>query len=132
MAIRMSGMISGLDTESIVKSLMETQQAKKTKIESKKQKLEWKQEIWSGLNTKMYSFYKDYAGKLRFQSNYQTKKATSSDSTKVTVSANSSATKGTYRVNVKSLAAAQYVTSAKISSYETTNCLLYTSDAADE
>lgn len=40
MAIRMSGMISGLDTESIVKSLMETQQAKKTKIESKKQKLE--------------------------------------------------------------------------------------------
>lgn len=82
MAIRMSGMISGLDTESIVKSLMETQQAKKTKIESKKQKLEWKQEIWSGLNTKMYSFYKDYAGKLRFQSNYQTKKATSSDSTK--------------------------------------------------
>ena len=109
MAIRMSGMISGLDTESIVKSLMETQQAKKTKIESKKQKLEWKQEIWSGLNTKMYSFYKDYAGKLRFQSNYQTKKATSSDSTKVTVSANSSATKGTYRVNVKSLAAAQYV-----------------------
>ena len=55
MAIRMSGMISGLDTESIVKSLMETQQAKKTKIESKKQKLEWKQEIWSGLNTKMYS-----------------------------------------------------------------------------
>lgn len=121
MAIRMSGMISGLDTESIVKSLMEAQQAKKTKIESKKQKLEWKQEIWSGLNTKMYSFYKDYAGKLRFQSNYQTKKATSSDSTKVTVSANSSATKGTYRVNVKSLAAAQYVTSAKISSYETTN-----------
>ena len=121
MAIRMSGMISGLDTESIVKSLMETQQAKKTKIESKKQKLEWKQEIWSGLNTKMYSFYKDYAGKLRFQSNYQTKKATSSDSTKVTVSANSNATKGTYRVNVKSLAAAQYVTSAKISSYETTN-----------
>ena len=121
MAIRMSGMISGMDTESIVKSLMETQQAKKTKIESKKQKLEWKQEIWSGLNTKMYSFYKDYVGKLRFQSNYQTKKATSSDSTKVTVSANSSATKGTYRVNVKRLAAAQYVTSAKISSYETTN-----------
>ena len=51
MAIRMSGMISGLDTDSIVKSLMEKQQAKKTKIESKKQKLEWKQEIWSGLNT---------------------------------------------------------------------------------
>ena len=43
MAIRMSGMISGLDTESIVKSLMETQQAKKTKIESKKQKLECSQ-----------------------------------------------------------------------------------------
>ena len=51
MAIRMSGMISGLDTESIVKSLMETKQAKKTKKASNKQKLDWKHEIWSGQNT---------------------------------------------------------------------------------
>lgn len=121
MAIRMTGLTSGLDTESIVASLMEAHKAKKHKVDSKKQKLEWKQEAWEKLNTKIYNFYKDYAGKMRFQTNYKTKKATSSDSTKVTATAGSNATKGTYRVNVKQLAAAQYVTSAKVPEYTTTN-----------
>lgn len=121
MAIRMTGLTSGLDTESIVAALMESHKAKKHKVDSKKQKLEWQQEAWEKLNTKIYNFYKDYAGKMRFQTNYKTKKATSSDSSKVTATANSNATKGTYRVNVKSLAAAQFVTSAKIPDYATTN-----------
>ena len=121
MALRMTGLMSGLDTESIVAALMETHKAKKHKVDSKKQKLEWTQEIWSSLNTKIYNFYKDYAGKMRFQTNYKTKKAVSSDSAKVTATAGNSATNGTYRVNVTSLAKAQYVTSGKLpTEYETT------------
>lgn len=121
MALRMTGLTSGLDTESIVAAMMEGHKAKKHKVDAKKQKLEWKQEAWEKLNTKIYNFYKDYAGKLRFQTNYKTKKASSSDSTKVTATAKSNATNGTYRVNVKQLAAAQYVTSAKVPEYTTTN-----------
>ncbi len=121
MAIRLSGLASGMDTESIVNALMEAQKYKKTKIENKKTKLEWKQKVWSGLNTKIYDFYKDYAGKLRFQSNYQTKKASSSDTSKVTAQAGSSAAKGAYTVKVKQLAASQYVTGAKLSQYTTTD-----------
>lgn len=120
MAIRMSGLASGMDTESIVKALMMAKTAKKTKIEAKKTKLEWKQNIWSGLNTKLYNFYKDYAGKLRFQSNYQTKKATSSDTSKVTATAGSGATKGSHTLKVISLAAAQKVTGSKLGQYTTT------------
>lgn len=120
MAIRMSGLASGMDTESIVKALMMAKTAKKTKIEGKKTKLEWKQTIWSGLNTKLYNFYKDYAGKLRFQSNYQTKKATSSDTSKVTATAGNGATKGSHTLKVLNLAASQQVTGAKLGKYTTT------------
>lgn len=121
MAIRLSGLASGMDTESIINALMEAKKVKKTKIENKQTKLEWKQEIWKSLNTKVYDFYKDYAGKLRFQTNYQTKKATSSDTTKVTATAASGAAKGSYTVEVQSLAASQYVTGAKVGKYTTTD-----------
>lgn len=120
MAIRMSGLASGMDTESIVQALVMAKKAKKTKIEAKKTKLEWKQNIWSSLNTKLYNFYKDYTGKLRFQSNYQTKKATSSDTSKVTATASGNATKGSHTIKVINLAASQKVTGAKLGKYTTT------------
>ena len=53
MAIRMTGLTSGLDTESIVNALMSAQRTKQTKVENKKQKLEWKQEVWKSLNISM-------------------------------------------------------------------------------
>lgn len=121
MAIRMTGLTSGLDTESIVAALMEAQKSKKTKVENKKTKLEWTQTIWSGLNKKLYSFYTDYAGKMRFQSSYLTKKAASSDSSVLTATANSTAANGSYSIKVSQLAAAQYVTSAKLGTYKTTD-----------
>lgn len=118
MAIRMTGLSSGLDTESIVGALMEAHKLKKTKVEGKKTKLEWKQSTWAKLNTKIYNFYKDFAGKLRFQTNYKTKKATSSNSNKVTATAASNATKGSYTVSVSKIASAQYVTSGKLEKYD--------------
>ena len=50
MAMRISGMVSGLDTESIVKAMSGTYTAKKEKIEKAKQKLEWKLDVWKDLN----------------------------------------------------------------------------------
>ncbi|MDE6566989.1 MAG: flagellar filament capping protein FliD [Lachnospiraceae bacterium] len=120
MAIRMTGLTSGLDTESIVASLMEAHKAKKTKVENNKTKLEWKKDIWTSLNKKLYSFYTDFAGKMRFQANYMTKKASSSNSSKVTATAGTSAATGSYSVKVNKLAAAQSVTSAKLGTYQVT------------
>ena len=119
MPLRMTGMTSGLDTDSIVSALMEAQTTKKTKVENKKTKLEWTQNIWTSLNKKLYSFYTDSAGKMRFQSSYQTKKAASSDASILTATAQSSASSGSYTVKVNQLAAAQYVTSAKVSAKST-------------
>lgn len=112
--IRMTGLNSGLDTDSIVQALMSAQRMKKTKVSSKKTKLEWKKEIWSDLNTKLYDFYKGSLNKIKSQSAYKTKAATSSDTSKVTATATSQAAEGTYKIKVNSLASAQYVTSGKL------------------
>ncbi|OKZ81664.1 MAG: hypothetical protein BHW08_00605 [Clostridium sp. CAG:12237_41] len=114
MPIRMTGLTSGLDTESIVNQLMSAQRTKQTKVENKKQKLEWKQEIWKGLNTKIYGFYKDSLSKMKYSSNYSTKKASVSDSTKLTATASTKAAAGSYKVAINKIASAQYVTSGKL------------------
>ncbi len=49
MAIRMSGLSSGLDTEAIVGALMSAQSLKKTKLTQAKTKLEWTQTKWKEL-----------------------------------------------------------------------------------
>lgn len=114
MAIRMSGLISGLDTEAIIKELMSVQSMKLTKKENLKTKTEWKQEKWKDLNTKLYSLYTGPLSKVRAQGNYATKKVNSSNENMVSATATSSAAVGSHTLEVKSLASAQYVTSAQI------------------
>ncbi len=114
MPIRMTGLNSGLNTESIVAALMSAQRTKQTKIENKKTKLEWKQEVWSSLNTKIYDFYKNSLAKIRLQSNYRTKAATSSNTSKVTATASTSAATGSYAIKVNQIASAQSVVGGKI------------------
>jgi len=114
MAIRMSGMISGMDTDSIIKELMSAKSAKKTKLEQQKTKLEWKQEKWADLNTKLYKLYTDQISKVRMAGNYSTKKVTSSNENIVTATAATSAGSGTHTIEIKSIASAQYITGDKV------------------
>lgn len=113
MAIRMTGMVSGLDTDSIVKELVSAYSTKKEKYEKEQTKLGWKQEIWKDLNKEVNTFYKS-VGNLRFAGGYSTKKTTSSDTTKATVSAGSNAVTGTQKLHVLSTAQSGYLTGGKI------------------
>ena len=114
MAIRMSGMVSGLDTEGIIQSLMEVQTKKKTKVENNKTKLEWKQEKWNDLNSKIYKLYTGTLSNMRLSSSYNAKKASSTDESKVKVTASTNAINGSNKIQVNQLASSQYVTSAKL------------------
>ncbi len=114
MAIRMSGLSSGLDTEAIVGALMSAQSLKKTKLTQAKTKLEWTQTKWKELNTKLYKLYSEQVSKLQLQSSYMTKKATSSDETKAKITASAKAVNGSYTMEVKNIATAQYLTGSKI------------------
>lgn len=114
MAIRMTGMISGLDTDAIIKELVNAQRMKNKKTTDKKTKLEWKQDIWKELNTKLYNLYTNQLSDLKLQKNYLTKKTSISDETKVSVTASKDAPEGSHQITVNQLASSQYVTSGKI------------------
>lgn len=122
--IRMTGLISNMDTESIVTQLMEAQRTKVTKIENKKTKLEWQQDKWKDFNTKLYKLYNDEVSKMRFQSTYKTKKATASNDSTVKVEATMNAINGNHSVIVKQLASAQYMTSGKLGDNTSVNSKL--------
>lgn len=117
MAMRMTGLVSGMDTESMVKELVSASSEKVNKIKQKKQDLEWKKEIWSGLNTKIYNFYKTQLSAFKTVSNYRAKKATVSDETKVTIKAGTGATNGTHTVSVEQTASSAYLTGDNIKTY---------------
>ncbi len=122
MAIRLSGMNSGLDTDSIVTALVSSYTSRKEKYEKAQTKLSWKQDAWKSLNTKVYSLYSNISS-LRFSSAYSLKKTTVSDSTKASVTASSSAPNGTQSLKVKDTAKAGYLTGEQINAASSSTTL---------
>jgi flagellar hook-associated protein 2 len=111
----MTGLNSGLDTESIISALMSAYNTKTEKYEKEQTKIGWKQEIWSELNTKVNTFYKS-VGNLKYSSGYSMYKASASDSSKATVSTSGSAVVGSQKLHVLSTAQSGYLTGAKMES----------------
>lgn len=116
--LRITGLASGMDTEEMIKGLMEAEKVRLNRVEQDKQLLVWKREIYNDLN-------KDYANFiLKSRKNFGlttttstgafvsrsyenltwVKKATSSDETIATVSSTSKAMNGNYEMEVKQLA----------------------------
>lgn len=113
MAMRVSGINSGLDTDAIVQELVSAYSQKTEKYTKEQTKLGWKQEAWKNLNTKVYSLYNS-VGKLRYSSAYSMKKTTVSDTTKATVTASGDAVNGTQKLHVLSTAQSGYLTGGKL------------------
>lgn len=111
--IRVSGMVSGLDTESLVTAMVATQTAKKEKLQKAQTKLQWKQDAFKSINTKVYGLYSKISN-LRFSTAYNMKKTTVSNSTKATVTASSSAVNGTQKLTIEKLATSGYLTGAEL------------------
>lgn len=118
MAIRLSGMISGMDTDALVQELVSAYSIKKDKYVKEQTKLEWKMDAWKTLNTKVYSFYTNKLSPMRFSTAYSKKTASISDSTKATVKADSNAVNGTQTLQVNKLATTGYLTGAKLNKSE--------------
>lgn len=115
-AIRMTGLVSGMDTESMVQELVKASSTKVDEVKKEKQLLEWKKEAWQSLNTKIYDFYKNELTALKSNITFKGKKADVNDTTKVSVTAKSGASDGTHIVSVKQLASSAYLTGANITS----------------
>lgn len=113
MAIRITGMYSGLDTESIINELASAQSYKKTKLVKAQKKLSWKQDAWKALNTKIYSFYQKLDD-MRLQSSYLKKKTTVSNPNAVKVTSGENTVDGVHTMTVDKLAKRAYLTSGSL------------------
>lgn len=111
--IRASGMVSGLDTDSLVQAMVSTQVSKKEKLQKAQTKLQWKQDAFKSLNTKVYGLYSK-VGNLRFSSAYNMKKTTVSDTTKAQVTASNTAVNGIQTLQIKQLATSGYLTGGEL------------------
>lgn len=123
MPIRITGLTSGLDTESIISALVSSYNYKTNKYKKAQTKLSWKQDAWKTLNTKIYSLYTSLDG-LRFSKNYNLKTTTSSDTTKATVTTTNNAVNGTQKLNILQVAQAGYLTGGKLASGTTSSTTL--------
>ncbi len=115
--IRMSGLVSGLDTETIVQALVSAASYKTTKLKNTQTKLEWKQEIWKSLNSEVYSLYTGKLDNLRYEGNYNAKKATL-DNDIATVTADNNAVLGSQTLEVHQMATSGYLTGASFTTKE--------------
>ena len=104
-----SGLASGLDTESIIDKLISADSAKLDKLKQDKQLAEWKQEAYRSIISDINTFTSTYfsvtsSSSLIKQSNYQQYTTSSSDTSAVTASAASAATAGSHTISVSQLA----------------------------
>ena len=116
MTMRITGLASGLDTESIITELTKVQSNKVDKIKSDQKKHDMKMDKWKELNKKVVDFYNKTLSNLRFDSSYIKKTTSVSNENAVTISTSGTAMNSSQKLSVDKLASSAYLTGGKISS----------------
>lgn len=116
MAMRLTGLMSGMDTESMIKQLVEARQTKVDTAKKAQTKHQWKQDAWKDLNTKLQNLQKKYLSNMRFADAYSKKATKVSNSSIVSVITGEDAMNGVQTLRVEQLAKTGYLTGAKIES----------------
>ena len=114
MAMRVSGLYSGMDTESIIADLVAVRQTKVDKIKKEQTKHEWKQDAWKTLNSKIYKLFSGTLDNLTYQSSYAKKTTKVSNPNAATVITSDSAMKSVQSLKIKALATSGYLTGGKL------------------
>ncbi len=135
--VRMTGLVSGMDTESLVAQLSDAYKVKVNNVQKEKTKLEWKKEAWASLNTKLMDFYKGSLSTFKSISTYNAKSVTGTLSG-MKVTAGAVAAIGTHKVQVTQTASSQMWTGKKLNdatytstSYENADAGMKLSDLKD-
>ena len=124
MPIRITGMNSGLDTESIISELVKAKSAKKDSLVKAQTKLEWKQDAWKELNTKVYNFYSKTLSNMRFKSDYLKKTTKVSNPAAASVITGANAVDGVQTLKIDKLASTAYLTGAELKMKSTSSTKL--------
>ena len=113
--MRMSGLISGLDTDTVISQLVATRRLKVTNKTKEQTKFGWKQDIWKDLNSDLKKLQSKFAAQMRFTSAYATKKTTVSNPNVASVIAGSGASDSVQSLRVTQLAKSGYMTGGEVS-----------------
>lgn len=114
MSIKLSGLVSGMDTEAMIEEIVSAYSKRKDNVYREQKSLKYKQDAWSEMNSKIYGFYTGKLSNMQLESSYSLKKTMVSNDAKATVTAGAEAVNGTQELKVKQLAKTSYLTGAKI------------------
>ncbi|MFD1707503.1 flagellar filament capping protein FliD [Siminovitchia sediminis] len=104
--VRIGGLASGMDIDSIVKDMMKVRRMPLDKLKQQKQILEWKRDDYRSINTLLLGF-RDQLTQLKLTSNYRARMVSSTDEARVSATAASGASQASYTISkVDQLAAA--------------------------
>ena len=107
MGMRLTGLVSGMDTDAVIKQMTSAYTAKRDKVWKAKETLTYKQDAWKDLNKEVYSMFNQLS-KLRLKSTYQQSEPSSSNENVASVAGDS--IQGQHDVTVKQLASQTYIT----------------------
>ncbi|MCA0150558.1 flagellar filament capping protein FliD [Rossellomorea vietnamensis] len=96
--MRIGGLASGMDIDSIVADLMKAERIPLDKLKQEKQTLEWKRDDYRSMNTLLLDFRSELT-QYKLTSKYRARQTSSSDETKVTATATSGASQASYTIN---------------------------------
>lgn len=114
MPMRLSGLMSGMDTESIIAQLVEAKKTKVTKAVKAQKSLKYKQDAWKALNTQIMGVYNKHLSKMRFESAFIKKTTKVSNSSIVSVITGENAMNGVQNMEVKQLARQAFLTGGQL------------------
>ncbi len=105
------GVVSGLNTSSIISKLMSLEQAPLTQLQNQQASIQTHDDAYSAIKTQVSSF-QTALQKLLLNTNVNVKSATSTTTSVATATADPTATNGTYQLSVTRLATSSSVTSS--------------------
>lgn len=110
--MRLGGLISGVDTETLISAMMELERTRLYRQEIKQAELEQKQKAWQQVRTALTTI-QTKADQLRWSSLFRSRTVELSDPTVATVSAESGAAQTSYTLKVVQLAQSHVVASSQ-------------------
>ncbi|WP_075983623.1 flagellar filament capping protein FliD [Bacillus massilinigeriensis] len=105
--MRIGGLASGMDIDTMVSELMKAQRTGLDKLKQKKQIIEWQRDDYRSMNTLLLDFRAELT-QMKLTSKYRSRQTASTDESKLTAVASSGASVSSYTIsNVTQLASAE-------------------------
>ena len=121
--VRIGGLASGMDIDSLVKDLMKAERMPLDKLKQKKQVLEWQRDDYRSMNTLLLDF-RSQLTQMKLTTQYRARTVTSSDESRITATATSAASQASYSISkVTKLASAENWVAGGIGSVDSSKAL---------